>query len=339
MWFAMQLLEVADYVARTYIFRTRARGHVSSAARTSSLGRLAATCALVLFAVNPASGGDSFPNTGPSLSGSGVSIGIGVYKRSYKSPFTRYCDDPYSLDKRLHLGSYSGRVDEGARYDPYGYRDDLGFFTRSWRDRDDEPSTRSPLSSGVHCALSVALAGGGDEIAFRQHYPSSSERAYPPSDLLSATPSLEDELREVYEQSGWTPLSDGRTQDALARFDELSRRNPQRGVPRVGIALANAELGRQRRAITAMRKALQLDGEALYHVPVDAKLRKRLGALASSFSGEAEGADTDFMRAALLYLTGEEDAARLLIDRAQTRGDHSASSAALRHLVHERPRR
>ncbi len=261
-------------------------------------------------------------------------VGIGVHRRDSLSIFG-HCDDPHSLETRRRFGRVS---EDQYHYDPYGYRDDLGFYARSYLDRDDGVSTRLPVSSDVPCSLSSVSARGQSEKS--NAYPSrpSISRTFTP-DFLVGEGSFDEILAEIYEASGWTPLADGRTDDAYLRFSKLSKRRPARGVPRVGLALASAVLGDRDRAVILMREALRVDGSALDHVPVDDRLRERLAALARRYPTTEFSEDTHFMRAALDYLRGKNEAAHTSIERALARGDDDESTAVLRRIIVDRSAR
>jgi len=262
---------------------------------------------------------------------SGPNPSIGVYRRSHDSFILgSYCDDPRNLETQRRFGRVS---DDQYHFDPYGYRDDLGYYSRSYMDRDDGRSTRNPVSSDVPCSLSPVGAPGpvyrspGVDVSG-----SRSRRDF------DSSFSAEKELAELYEASGWTPLSDGRTYAALDRFARLVKRSPERGIPRVGLALATAELGERDRAVDLMRDALRVEADALYDVPVDERLRVRLAALGRLYPSTEFDVDTHFMRAAIRYLGGENESAHTSIERALARGDDSESTATLRRLIVERPR-
>lgn len=284
------------------------------------------------------------------LSSSGP-IAIGVYKRSYEAPIGYTIDDPRALDKRLGVGAIRGRTDDRYRYDPYGYRSDLGFYQRSWLDKDGDP-TLSPMSSNVPAYLpSRSRERNRDRERARsfERYPSRGRsglsdsphlepRRLTPNARLEFDQTLARQLRETYEASGWTPLADGRSREALVRFTRLAERNPHHGVPRVGVALASATLGELEQGVEMMREALRVDADALVHVPVEPRLRKRLAGLASGYAPLASSLDREFMRASLYYLSGSRERAAAALERAMAEGDTSESSSNLRQLIDARAR-
>jgi len=301
-----------------------------SAFRTRHFLAVATACAGLLSPAGVARAGDDhFIYSGDSRGGTtrpAPTVQIGVYRRDYRSIF-RHCDDPHSLETRRR----SGRVTvDPYHYDPYGYRDNLGFYTGPSPDRGDGISTRDPVSSDVPCSLpSVSTRGQGGRFGAYTSRPSIPH-------ALAPVFSVDEALAEIYEASGWTPLADGRTDDAYLRFSKLSKRRPNRGVPRVGLALASAVLGDRDRAVALMREALRVDRDALDHVPVDDRLREQLAALARHYPTTEFSEDTHFMRAALHYLLGKNEAAHTSIQRALDRGDDDESTAVLRRIIVDR---
>ena len=91
-------------------------------------------------------------------------VGIGVVRR-HPGSTVRYCDDPLSIETRRRSGRVS---DDQYHYDPYGHSDDMGYYARSYLDRDDGVSTRNPVSSNIPCSLSSvsAMGPGGRSSAY-----------------------------------------------------------------------------------------------------------------------------------------------------------------------------
>ena len=145
-----------------------------------------------------------------------------------------------------------------------------------------------------------------------------------------------EEVSELLEESGWTPLADGRTSEAHERFGELAERNPHLPLPRLGHALSSASLGDLEAGVVSMRQALRIDDGSFAAAPVDELLRERLGALVDRYPVGAGEEGDDFMRAALHYLRDEPEAAEVAVDLAIERGDRSESARRLKQLITER---
>ena len=97
--------------------------------------------------------------------------------------------------------------------------------------------------------------------------------------------------------------------------------------------------GDRDRGVELMREALRVDEGALDHVPVDDRLRERLAALERHYPSTEFSEDTHFMRAALHYLRGKNEAAHTAIERALARGDDNESTAVLRRIIVDRSAR
>jgi len=330
--------------------------------RLRGLQAIAAACAGLLVSAAPAPANDSFQHrsgwAGSLRAGAsrhhGGSWGHGSHsygdpnnywaRRWYRVHEYQSQFDPYGHGYGPYqYGAYGYRY--GAHgYGPYGYGanrypaygdgfDDLGLYERFYLDRYYGAVACAPAPYEAACSLSpVGSPGLSRSYAAEGGRPSvwrSYEQPF----------SLEQELARLFEASGWTPLSDGRIEHARKLFAHLVERRPARGVPRIGLALATAEQGNRERGVELMREALRIDGSALYDVPVDDRLRLRLGALERHYPEAEFGRDAHFMLAALRYLGGRNDDARNAIERAQRQGDDSESATALRRLIEARPHR
>lgn len=119
---------------------------------------------------------------------------------------------------------------------------------------------------------------------------------------------------------GWDLLKTGRSGDALRSFGATAQTNPSNGLPKVGYALAAADLGRLDRGAWAMRRALHVDPDALHRVNVEAGLRSKVAHLIRQYeySDLYKTGDEDayFMVSALHYLIGDYEASKKGIERA-----------------------
>jgi hypothetical protein len=138
---------------------------------------------------------------------------------------------------------------------------------------------------------------------------------------------------------GWNLLREDRAAEALQAFGYYAQANPSEGMPKVGYALALAELGRLEKGIRAMRRALQENPEALPYVAIDEKLRPKV----ERTKGRYEQADRffendpggSFMLAALYYLLDDLDAAQKAMERNIDSSDTSTSAKNLKRLIEE----
>jgi hypothetical protein len=138
---------------------------------------------------------------------------------------------------------------------------------------------------------------------------------------------------------GWNLLREDRPAEALQAFGHYAQANPSEGMPKVGYALALAELGRLDKGIRAMRRALQENPEALPYMAIDEKLRPKVERTAAryeqaeQFSGNDPGGS--FMLAALYYLLDDMDTAQKAMERNIDSYDTSTSAKNLKRLIEE----
>jgi hypothetical protein len=131
-------------------------------------------------------------------------------------------------------------------------------------------------------------------------------------------------------------LRNGDASGALHRFSTAARANPSSGVPKVGYALAAAELGRLEKAAWAMRRALRVDPDALryaseYLLPQYA-VDHLIGSYKNSGGYRNQEVDAYFMLAALAYIQDEHEASKDWIYKS---GDNTASTRNLVGLIEE----
>jgi hypothetical protein len=138
---------------------------------------------------------------------------------------------------------------------------------------------------------------------------------------------------------GWNLLREDRPAEALQAFGHYAQANPSEGMPKVGYALALAELGRLDKGIRAMRRALQENPEALPYMAIDEKLRPKVERTkgryeqSDQFSGNDSGGS--FMLAVLYYLLDDMDAAQKAMERNIDSYDTSTSAKNLKRLIEE----
>ena len=139
---------------------------------------------------------------------------------------------------------------------------------------------------------------------------------------------------------GWNLLREDRPAEALQAFGHYAQANPTEGTPKVGYALALAELGRLDNGIRAMRRALQENPEALPYVAIDGKLRPKLERVKGRYEQSEQFFGNDpggsFMLAALYYLLDDMDAAQKAMERNIDSYDTSTSAINLKRLIEEK---
>ena len=130
-------------------------------------------------------------------------------------------------------------------------------------------------------------------------------------------------------------MKTGRAGEALRSFSVTAQANPSNGVPKVGYALAAADLGRLDTGVWAMRRALRLDPDSLHLVNGDASLRSKVEHLVQRYENSdlnrTGDGDAYFMLAALYYLLGDYEASKRWIEQAN---DGPTSTENLHRLIH-----
>ena len=139
--------------------------------------------------------------------------------------------------------------------------------------------------------------------------------------------------------NGWNLLRTGRPAEAADVFGQLAQENPAKGNPKIGYAVAAAELGDLDKGIWSMRRALRSDPEALRYVAVDDQLRPKVERVVRRYEQspryQREDPGGSFMLAALYYLMGDLDAAQGAIKRNLSSDDTSTSAENLKRLIAE----
>jgi len=138
---------------------------------------------------------------------------------------------------------------------------------------------------------------------------------------------------------GWNLLERGRSVEAQRVFAALANTHPLRGAPKIGYAIATANIGRLSKGAAAMRRALRIDPDAVHYVPANADLQHKFRQLADYYDDRPTSvgrADAHFMAAALHYLGGEANSAREQIHQSLKYGDNTASSENLRRILGNR---
>jgi len=146
---------------------------------------------------------------------------------------------------------------------------------------------------------------------------------------------------------GWTLLGNNQASAALTDFGRQAQAAPSKGGPKVGYALASADLGRLDRGVWAMRRALRIDPEALHYVALDRHMDAKVDQIIHQYQNRqyrngryrnkqaysTRDADAAFMLASLHYLKRDIKAARTNINQAMLAHHVSTSTKNLRTLI------
>jgi len=299
-----------------------------------------------------------------------LSIGSGHHYKPYHHGFHgrhgglhkghRYHYRKYSPFRYHNRHSYSHRYHSGSRYNLHGRHGLHGRYERSsgLRYHYTVPLIRDPHVGLRHRTTYHATARLHDpHNVYSRQYILRPGEAVRPGDPTAArvitregriggaelttydttTPRLAD-VRDVSgeEGPGWSALLAGEGRDAMKAFAIEAERHPQRGLPKVGFALAAAMAGDHDRAYWAMRRALRYDADALAQAPLDPALREQLYDWATEQAERAEqqrNGGAAFMAAAYAYLAGEHEEARRYADLADRYGHEGSSVAALKRVL------
>jgi len=146
--------------------------------------------------------------------------------------------------------------------------------------------------------------------------------------------------RSLAAGNGWTLLGNNHASAALTDFGRQAQASPSKGGPKVGYALASADLGRLNKGVWAMRRALRIDPESLHYVALDQHMDAKVAQIIRQYEKKMaySGTDTDaaFMLASLHYLRRNMEAARSNIDQAMQARRISTSTKNLRGLIDKR---
>jgi tetratricopeptide (TPR) repeat protein len=112
------------------------------------------------------------------------------------------------------------------------------------------------------------------------------------------------------EQDGWEQIKKNRSDTALEIFENASDANPAAGGPKIGIAIAAADIGLLSKSIIAMRQALRYNPGALQLFEPEEWLKHRLKKLIKKYQGRSHGLrdqDAYFMAAVFNYMLKNKD--------------------------------
>ena len=129
----------------------------------------------------------------------------------------------------------------------------------------------------------------------------------------------------------------GQTDKAFTYFSRAAQATPSKGSPKIGYALAAADLGQLDKGIWAMRRALRVDPSALHYVTLnhklDARVRRMIDDYVKKQAYAGKGASSSFMLASLHYLRRDMESARSYINQAMLARHVSSSTKNLNDLI------
>jgi len=137
--------------------------------------------------------------------------------------------------------------------------------------------------------------------------------------------------------NGWTLLGNNQASAALTDFGRQAQASPSKGDPKVGFALASADLGQLDKGVWAMRRALRVDPHALHYVVLDQQLNTKLEHIIQQYEQKlaysSNDRDAAFMLASLHYLRRDIKAARSNIHQAMLAPHIRTSTRNLKALI------
>ncbi len=137
--------------------------------------------------------------------------------------------------------------------------------------------------------------------------------------------------------NGWRLLGNNQASAALTDFGRQAQASPSKGDPKVGYALASADLGRLDKGVWAMRRALRIDPGSLHYVALDEHLNTKVEQIIQQYEKKlaysARDSDTAFMLASLHYLRRDIKAARTNINQAMLKHHNNTSTKNLKALI------
>jgi hypothetical protein len=161
----------------------------------------------------------------------------------------------------------------------------------------------------------------------------------PPAPAPAPTPPAGPAVQQAY-LDGWALLRADQSRKSLNAFAAEAEQYPQRGLPKIGYALASAMNNDDTKAAWAMRHAINTDPGALLTLSQDDSTHRRLDALIARFTQRInEGytrSDDRFLVAALYTLKLDFVNAKAAIDRAIAHGDNDPATGALQRMIDQR---
>lgn len=224
----------------------------------------------------------------------------------------------YGYRHYSHRYGYDSHYGSKYRYGSgYPYRYGYGYShggSGSYNHGSYSYSYRAPYRSGY--------SGYSGSITYGS--PSSRTRIdYAPARRITVEPTY-----TVQHDAGWDALMYGNAAKALDLFSDEASAYPRRGKPKLGYALASAQLGKLDQAVWAMRRAISYDHMVLSRVPYDPQIKRLLDELAVYYDHRVERYHDDseswYMLAAIQSMQGDTNGARRAIDYAKRYGAPAA---------------
>lgn len=135
----------------------------------------------------------------------------------------------------------------------------------------------------------------------------------------------------------WRDLTNGRFLRAKHDFLDQIECYPYEPVPRIGYAIACGRLDHDREAEKSMRRAVELDVDALDAVRVDSGLKRGILCLIDQYRADLRcnhcDSDAYFMIASLQSMLGNYDDALCSIKDARRFGDCTSSARTLQNYI------
>ena len=257
------------------------------------------------------------------------------YDDGYEHGYDDHHDYGYHHDGHYYDSHYDGWYGHD-RHHRWRFRFSFWFGSQSWRYPYHHAYYGSYYRPRYHSSYCRAYAGYGWYECYcsppAYSYSSYSYVIYDESPGYSlpepVLPSIDD---------AWSHLRDGYLDAAHAMFSELVYALPYEGAPRIGYTISSGLLDRHSAAVSAMRRALIDEAEALRGVPDDPQMREQVRILLGVYADRARedfgDIDALFMIAALRFILDEPADAYFAIDNAIINGDEDASAFNLKAMI------
>lgn len=136
---------------------------------------------------------------------------------------------------------------------------------------------------------------------------------------------------------GWALLRADQSRKSLNAFAAEAEQYPQRGLPKIGYALASAMNNDDTKAAWAMRHAINTDPASLASLSQDDSTHRRIDSLIARYTQRInEGftrSDDRFIVAALYTLKLDYANAKQAVDEALAHGDNDTATSGLQRLI------
>jgi len=136
---------------------------------------------------------------------------------------------------------------------------------------------------------------------------------------VNLTTMIKEEMKAIpmAKGPGWKYLADGRSNEAISEFIKEITADTNAGAPKLGFALATAQLGDTEQAVWALRRAFQFDPDGVSDVVLDGELRPALQLITDKYEQEVEATGTNqnnsLLLATLYQLQGDIEGAEFMV--------------------------